>query len=461
MRVPRRGFENRSADRTIVRTPLKTQERTMRNKPRLFSSGDLQSLLDQKLKEIKGIIERIPKEQFLGVPIESLVEHTKQSLVISPLALIEDQMRVDTKEIRVDVTGRFEYDFGDGDRVVTDGYQVTFFIPFSGDPGLWRMRPGIWFSSEPNGEIDDQNRLLKIICAYPGNAGAEKYKGDLESSINQIRRLIESQKKLIDQYHEKLPTAIKECISNRRTRIEKLHGITAALNIPLIKKEGMPEFKPIELNKRIPFPLPKVPKESLSPEPAISDEIYDLLLSIIRHAGASFEGNPQTFLTLGEEGLRDNVLSHINVVFEGKATGETFRKYGKTDIRIEEESRSAFVAECKLWSGEKNLLDALTQLLGYLTWRDCKAALIIFNKDVAGFTTVQNKISSALREHPNFIKEVKNQFSGEWRFSYQSLEDQAREVHIHTFAFNLFVNPDHYCPVRYTSGSVRPLLGLG
>jgi hypothetical protein len=129
----------------------------------------------------------------------------------------------------------------------------------------------------------------------------------------------------------------------------------------------------------------------------------------------------------------------LNAVFEGKATGETFRKYGKTDIRIEEESRSAFVGECKLWGGEKVLLDALDQLLGYLTWRDCKAALVLFNKDVAGFSGVQETIASALAKHRGFLRGKETGHAGEWRFVFQSAEDPAREVTVHVFAFNLFV----------------------
>ena len=200
--------------------------------------------------------------------------------------------------------------------------------------------------------------------------------------------------------------------------------------------------KPIEVAKRMMRPLPHPPVAGYKPEPAINSETYEELLAIIRHAGASFEGTPQTYVPLGEEGLRDNVLSHINVVFEGKATGETFRKYGKTDIRLEEESRSAFVGECKLWGGEKVLLDALSQLLGYVTWRDCKAALVIFNKDVAGFSGIQETINVSLREHSKFLRAMNTGRAGEWRFVFQSQEDAGREVTVHVFVFNLYVVPE-------------------
>jgi len=84
--------------------------------------------------------------------------------------------------------------------------------------------------------------------------------------------------------------------------------------------------------------------------------------------------------------LRDILLAHLNGHYQGDATGEAFRRSGKTDIRIEDGIRAAFVAECRVWNGQKELSQAIDQLLGYLTWRDCKAAIIIFNKHNSKFS---------------------------------------------------------------------------
>lgn len=408
----------------------------------LFSDGDLSAALDSNLNGIKGAVNNIPREQFLATSIDTLVEHLSAPLAIEPLVLHEEQMQMDHAETQVDVTGRFDYDLGDGGRVHTTGHRLTFYIPFTGDADLWKLSPGMWISVIPRGDVDPRRSMLTLSFTNTSNTDSERYKQELESSLKGIRQLITSQKLLLESYHSRMPGHVRSIIEHRRAEVEKLHGLTSAFNIPMVKKSGMPEFKPIEVAKRMMRPLPRPPVAGYKPEPAIKSETYEELLAIIRHAGASFEGTPQTYVPLGEEGLRDNVLSHINVVFEGKATGETFRKYGKTDIRLEEESRSAFVGECKLWGGEKVLLDALSQLLCYVTWRDCKAALVIFNKDVAGFSGVQETINVSLREHPKFLRAMNAARTGEWRFVFQSQEDAGREVTVHVFAFNLYVVPE-------------------
>lgn len=413
-----------------------------RNPGHLFSEGDLYATLEaQRIRAIKSV-EQVQKEQFLATSIDTLVEHLVAQHAIEPLAVHEDQMTMDQKEAKVNVTGRFEYGGSrDGREIFADGHELIFFLPFTGDPQLWKLRPNMWSSMPPSGEVDARQAVLKLTLVNTSNTDAARYQQELQSQLTGIRDSVASQLGMVLPFNQALPGQIRAAVEQRRTQIEKLQGLAGAFGIPMIKKSGMPEFRPIDIPKRVPRPLPRPPANGFKPEPAIAEATYEDLLAIIRHTGASFEGTPQTYKSLGEDGLRDNVLSHINVMFEGKATGETFRKYGKTDIRIEEDSRSAFVGECKLWGGEQILLGALAQLLGYLTWRDCKAALIFFNKDVAGFSGVQDTIGRALTSHPGFLRAKETSRAGEWRFVFQSTEDPAREVTVHVFAFNLYVSP--------------------
>jgi hypothetical protein len=91
---------------------------------------------------------------------------------------------------------------------------------------------------------------------------------------------------------------------------------------------------------------------------------------------------------------------------EGSATGETFNKSGKTDILLRFNNSNVFIAECKFWHGQKILLDTVSQLLNYLTWRDSKAAIIIFvqNKEIS--RRVINKAKIYIEDHPNFLRYV-------------------------------------------------------
>lgn len=407
----------------------------------LFSDGDLQPTLDNQLRTARNAVASMRRDQFLATSIDTLVEHLVVEYSVTPLTLHEEQRFMDREEAQIDVTGRFDYFQAHSGPTIAKGFRFTFFYPFSGDANLWKLRPNTWSTGLPSAEVDARRSLLIIRIENTSSASPEQLKQSLDSQLSNIRNYIGWQAQMLSAFNEQLPRQIRESVENRRKELEQLDGFAAVFDIPLVKKPGMPDFKPIEMVKKVSRPLPRVPATGVKPEPAINAEAFEEILRIIRHAGASFEGTPQTYAAIGEEGLRDNMLSHINVIFEGKATGETFRKYGKTDIRIEEESRSAFVAECKLWGGQKLLGETLDQLLGYLTWRDCKAALVIFNKSVAGFSGTQEQVRPALIARPGYLRELSAP-AGEWRFVFQSKEDPSREVTVHVFMFNLYVAPD-------------------
>ncbi|HEN4748192.1 TPA: hypothetical protein U5489_001414 [Legionella pneumophila] len=409
----------------------------------LFSGTDLASNLDSNRRHICDLVEAIPREQFLAASAETLCEHIMAKLVVDPLVLHEDKITMEHEETKIDVTNRFEYGGAiDGRPILVDGHLLRFYIPFTGSPDFWWARPSTFSLNPPRGIVDTTHHMLILVFENTTQTEEVWFKQQLEGTLTSIRQSIAAQLSQIQQYNSSLSRAVQEAIAHRREQLSKLHGLVSSFSIPLVKKAGMPEYIPLEVSPRAQIQLPKVPVTGFKPEPAISDELFEGILANIRHMGATFEGTPQTYQSLGEDGLRDIVLASLNGYYKGLATGEAFRHYGKTDIRIEEDTRSAFVAECKLWAGEKVLVEALNQLLDYLTWRDCKAALILFNKKASGFSAVQKTIGTALPSHESFLRKQTISFVGEWRYVFHSREDIEREVTVHIFCFNLFVSSD-------------------
>src|SRR5450755_3519394 len=141
---------------------------------------------------------------------------------------------------------------------------------------------------------------------------------------------------------------------------------------------------------------PKIERPTASsgpfqPELVLAMEEYENILGIIRNMVRVMEQSPKAFETMGEEDLRTHFLVQLNAQYEGRATGETFNFQGKTDILIRIDGRNVFIAECKFWGGEKQFLETIDQLLSYLSWRDTKTAVLIFNRNV-NFSEVVKKI---------------------------------------------------------------------
>lgn len=114
------------------------------------------------------------------------------------------------------------------------------------------------------------------------------------------------------------------------------------------------------------------------------------------------EKTARTYYNNQEEELRDILLAALNTHYES-ATGETFRKIGKTDIQIEFENKAAFIGECKIWGGEQLFEDAIQQVINYSTWHDAKVSVIIFNKKNQSFPPILKRLLNGLMQTPNHI----------------------------------------------------------
>ncbi|AQQ71696.1 hypothetical protein SMSP2_02073 [Limihaloglobus sulfuriphilus] len=224
----------------------------------------------------------------------------------------------------------------------------------------------------------------------------------------------------------------KSKIRNNQVINTEIVGIGAGSNVEGIAGEVRDESL-VENNQVINCKIKKgVTSEVIEPDD------YEDILKAIRNSGLSLEQSPNDCKELGEEALRNLIRTNLNTKYEGLATAETFRKKGKTDILILKDDKASFIAECKIWTGDKVVHEAIDQLFGYLIWRDCKASVILFNKHNASFMKIKDKIKGLLESYTGYIKTLDSEHGGEWRCKYHSPEDINHEVIIHVFLFNLY-----------------------
>lgn len=177
-------------------------------------------------------------------------------------------------------------------------------------------------------------------------------------------------------------------------------------------------------------------KEKLS---AISEKAYSEIINEINIFGRNLEKYKTLHSKFDEEGFRDFFLPHLNSISKKhSATGETFNKIGKTDILIQDgEGNNIFIAECKIWHGEQELLNAIDQLLErYVTWRDERTALIIFNKQNQSFSQLIVSAKKAIQKHSCFLTLVKETTNTSISYLFKNPEDKDKKIQLELIIFN-------------------------
>ncbi len=163
---------------------------------------------------------------------------------------------------------------------------------------------------------------------------------------------------------------------------------------------------------------------------------YVQILDAIQTIGKNCESYPDIIAGKNEESLRNLFLLQIQTTFKSEsAIGEAFNNSGKTDIMVKHGDSILFIAECKFWRGKQVFLDAITQLLSYLTWRDTKAALLIFVRDTSMSTAVAG-VKENIESHPYFksAEKAKNETWFNYKFSMPN--DPDRDVYLAILLFD-------------------------
>ncbi|MDB4866089.1 MAG: hypothetical protein JWR03_422 [Cohnella sp.] len=182
---------------------------------------------------------------------------------------------------------------------------------------------------------------------------------------------------------------------------------------------------------------PQAPSLKSGSEATVEADTYQTILEVIHQLGVSMERHPSTYQGKDEEALRDLFLMQLSPHFQS-VTGETFNAAGKTDILIRHEKANVFVAECKFWRGLKGkdgYFSAIEQILSYLTWRDSKAAILLFvqRKELE---PVLQKIAENTNHAPSFVTDLGQKQDGWFQYEFHIKDDPTRTVHLAVMCFH-------------------------
>jgi hypothetical protein len=387
----------------------------------LFSKAHLSDSLRNQEDSLLQKIHGEKAAYITAVSEESYVKHVFDNFAVTPLKIDHDGISVSPpfdKDVTIENGGmqfRVKKTF------------IQFSVPFTGDKELFVLRPSQFDLNPPREAV--QGNEIQITMEQQGSA--ETLKSNLNRRLDHIQNYLNWQQGEIDAWNSKLEGKIKSIFSERKAKVIADSNVVSELGYPLKKLPGTSSASSYStpIRNKVVAPRPAANSPAAKPQPFLDEEIFQEILKTLRDMELVMERSPSAFKDLDEEAIRTHFLLTLNGRFEGEATGETFNFQGKTDILLRKESRNIFIAECKFWTGPKGFTDTINQLLNYLTWRDTKAAILVFVRDTA-ISTVLAKIPGLLRDHPNFLSEKTNDHASEFRTQMKSARDEALPLHL-------------------------------
>lgn len=402
-----------------------------------FRDYDLNNVIRIQWAAAYEKIDSMSNEEIMANDLDILADNIYQEFFIEPVEIFEEDFS--KRSIKQGKIKRyiepFWRDYSNKEYVDVDGIIGDFYFPFQGDSDLFRCRAST-FSLSGYPEITIQNscisfRIEKSLDEMKASDSKERVLAGLKHSIDSIRSGVEYANKDVLAFNQGLRSKALVELQSKRDTVQAFFDIANMFEVPIEKKEYAKKHIPLVRNI-----APVAKKYDREDYYGIKGSDYIDILETIKHTASTYERTPASYKSMYEEDLRNTLLAALNATYKGDATGETFRNKGKTDICIEQKNRAAFVAECKMWTGQAEVAKAVSQLDSYLTWRDYKTALIYFvrRKD---FLKILETVESALKAI-DCMKNVHVVDKNEFECLFLSKQNLGQQIHLRVMLFNLY-----------------------
>ncbi|EJT6612796.1 TPA: hypothetical protein ACOTGN_000688 [Clostridium perfringens] len=419
----------------------------------LFNRKDTFDFIKAQNLYIKNEIEKLTNDNICNSNLEDLEEYFYNKFEFDLIEVETDinYIPYDVQETKIPKDNKwFDNSYCQTQYYNIDGYKIIYKIPFEGNVDLLYLHPAssilskfevdniinptyeeegkiIFSQTYERSFIDSQEHMIEFITK------------EFNSKFSNYIKMINNVNSDIKDYNSSLMSIIQNHLQERLKKAENYLKLREKLNIPLELNKDAPNIKPIRLKKVKKNKNTSFPRRKSNPvEYGISDADYNNIKNIINLSCISMEKAAKTFSQLEEEELRDVILASLNTHYLGTATGETFNKRGKTDIHIPFDNKSAYIGECKIWTGKSLFIDAINQLFSYMRWRDTKTSLIIFNKRNKNFSKILCTIDDILEKHNQCVKRMRIN-NNEWQCDFKKNNESDEIVYVNIVIYDLSI----------------------
>ena len=413
----------------------------------MFGQPSISDYYRKLQEDVRSEVLRESEEQILGSNVDELAQYIFERYALSPIEIdSERETSWDLQDYLKDISANRREGFYANEGTLRDfsAQRAVVEVPIVPNKDLQTISQlqgntvSMSYSDKDFAWGTDTISRSFPTRDYQYQLDEQGIANQVNSILGTINDTIRWKNEAIIKGNQELLAHIKFHIQQRRGSLEqskdKLAALTKTINIPLKKKLNVGaqvvRVAHAPLVQRV-KPKPTLPEEYVLDEAKVND-----IITLLDNQARSFEQTPKAFKELGEEDLRDIILSNLNSVFEGGATGETFSKKGKTDIYLKIAKGNILICECKIWGGKALYDETVDQLRGYLTWRHNYGIMITFVK-TKDFTKVLKESEGAIQTHSSYTNGFRK--VGDTHFvSNHKVDDDDKQVKIHHLFYHLY-----------------------
>jgi hypothetical protein len=390
---------------------------------------------NQRMALEEGIIA-LDGDRLLNTAIHDLSTYFAERFKFDIPVLLTDKIVVDQREAIIEVGSdrNLAYTSERARGFAATGTLVEVSVPFEGDALCFDIQPTTFTFNLPRGEAHE-NLLTFYIEGV--DLIADQVRAQIQQMLNDVSQNLRYLRSDCDRFNANLYSYAHSLIQKRRRKLLSDRNLLTDLGFKLKERSDSPvTFQLPEIRQKIVPVLPLATKTPYRPEPYLATRDFARVLEVMQKMAQVMQHSPSALLRMDDDALPAHFLFQLNGHFEGKNPVETFAYAAKNTIGIQGDGKHIFLAECHFWTDARDFAATLRRLLGFSSWRDTKAAVLLFNRD-KDFSQMLEAIQATVRGHSNLKRELPQLSKTSLPYVFAHHADRNREMLLTILAFDV------------------------
>jgi hypothetical protein len=197
----------------------------------LFYRVSVFDVLQQQQEKLKNEVARLSSEEIESLPEAELVRDLAAKHKLELPVLEDEKAHISHREVDVDVSRDPMRMIWDRDRpFYIKGTEMTFTVPFKGDPSLFQVRPATFDTNPPRGEV--RGREIHLVQTRTDNNAAVA-KSEYDQSLRSINQYLSWLGASISDFNAKIGGQVQGLLNQRRQQLAARAGMVAEIGLPV------------------------------------------------------------------------------------------------------------------------------------------------------------------------------------------------------------------------------------
>jgi hypothetical protein len=196
-------------------------------------------MLEELLRSVSDRVIKLDKRRFGAESDEMLAADIASELVVAPLELVEDDISVSSRDVKVDVSQDFRRAVFDRSRpAYVDGIEVTYHVPFRGEKKLLQCLPSRFTFNPPQAVIAPGE--LRFPVQQPDRDVAST-KRSFEEELARVKEWLPWVNSQVEAYNSSVEAAARNRVAQRRRELEQTADDLSSLGFKVRTPEQAPK----------------------------------------------------------------------------------------------------------------------------------------------------------------------------------------------------------------------------